>query len=374
MDGMRVLVAPDSFGGTLSAAEAAAAIADGWADGAVNDVVVTRPLSDGGPGFVDVLHTSLGGRLLAVNAPDPLGRTVPATVLVDGDTAYVESAQVCGLHLLAPHERDPKVTTSYGVGILIAAAVETGARTVVVGLGGSGTNDGGAGMMAALGAGPVGVDKTALMYGGAALYACTGLTGAPRLRGVALVAASDVDNPLLGIQGASAVFGPQKGATPNDVQILDAALTRWADVLEWELSAVGVGTLPGGGAAGGLGAALLALGARRASGIGLVRQLTGLDAALDDADLVVTGEGSFDWQSLRGKVAVGLAEAARERGIPCLVLAGRVEVGRRELAAAGIDGAYSLSEHLGSEERARAEAAPGLTALAGRVAREWSRV
>lgn len=371
---MRVLVAPDSFGGTLSAAEAAAAIADGWADGAANDVVVTRPLSDGGPGFVDVLHRSLGGQLLAVNAPDPLGRTVPATVLVDGDTAYVESAQACGLHLLAPHERDPKVTTSYGVGVLIAAAVETGARTVVVGLGGSGTNDGGAGMMAALGAGPVGVDKTALMYGGAALYACTGLTGAPRLRGVALVAASDVDNPLLGIHGASAVFGPQKGATPNDVQVLDAALTRWADVLEWELSAVGVGTLPGGGAAGGLGAALLALGARRASGIGLVRQLTGLDAALDDADLVVTGEGSFDWQSLRGKVAVGLAEAARERGIPCLVLAGRVEVGRRELAAAGIDGAYSLSEHLGSEERARAEAAPGLTALAGRVAREWSRV
>ena len=373
---MRVLIAPDSFGGTLSAAEAAAAIAEGWADGAGHDTVVTRPLSDGGPGFVDVLHATLGGDLLAVAAPDPLGRTVPATVLVVGDTAYVESAQACGLHLLAPHERDPKATTSYGVGVLIAAAVETGARTIVVGLGGSGTNDGGAGALAALGAAPLGASGAALLYGGAALLECTGLAGPPRLRGAQLVVASDVDNPLLGLHGASAVYGPQKGATPNDVQLLDAALARWAEVLEWELptSPAGLGTVPGGGAAGGLGAALLALGARRASGIGLVRDLIGLDAALDEADLVITGEGAFDWQSLRGKVAVGVAAAAQERGVPCLVLAGRVDVGRRELAAAGVDGAYSLVEHLGSQERALAEASGGLRALADRVAREWSRV
>ena len=141
---MRVLIAPDSFGGTLTAAEAAGAIAAGWTGGAAHDTVTARPLSDGGPGFVDVLHATLGGTLLGVAAPDPLGRAVPATVLLVGDTAYVESAQACGLHLLAPDERDPMGTTSYGVGVLIAAAVEAGATTVVVGLGGSGVNDGGA--------------------------------------------------------------------------------------------------------------------------------------------------------------------------------------------------------------------------------------
>ena len=372
---MRVLITPDSFGGTLSAAEAATAIADGWAAGAGHDTLQTRPLSDGGPGFVDVLHATLGGDLLAVTVPDPLGRVVPATVLVAGDTAYIESAQACGLHLLAPHERDPRSTTTYGVGVLIAAAVESGARTLVVGLGGSGTNDGGAGALAALGAAPVGPGGAALLYGGESLLACTGLTGEPRLRGVQLVAASDVDNPLLGLYGASAVFGPQKGATPDDVQVLDAALSRWADVLERELetSPLGLGTLAGGGAAGGLGAALLALGARRASGIGLVRELIGLDEALDEADLVITGEGSFDFQSLRGKVVAGVAEAAVERGVPCVVLAGRVEVGRRELAAAGVEAAYSLVEHVGSVDRAMSNASGGLTALAERVAREWSR-
>lgn len=371
---MRVLIAPDSFGGTLSAAQAAASIADGWLGAAGHDSVVVRPLSDGGPGFVDVLHANLGGELLAVTVPDPLGRSVPATVLMVGDTAYVESAQACGLHLLAPDERDPKIGTSYGVGVLLAAAVETGARTVVIGLGGSGTNDGGAGMLAALGAGPVGEGGTALPHGASPLLACTGLAGEPALRGVALVAASDVDNPLLGLYGASAVYGPQKGATRDDVQILDAALTRWADVLQRSLPAPpDLGALPGGGAAGGIGVALLALGATRQSGIGLVRDLIDLDAALDDADLVVTGEGSFDWQSLRGKVASGVASAALERGVPCLVLAGRVDVGRRELAVAGVEAAYSLVEHVGSVERAMSDAAGGLTALAGRVAREWSR-
>jgi glycerate kinase len=379
MGGMRVLIAPDSFGGTLSAAEAATAIAEGWAAGAPHDTLLVRPLSDGGPGFVDVVRAALGGDVLEVTVPDPLGRPVRAAVLLvddaGGRTAYLEAAQACGLHLLAPAERDPKATTSYGVGVLLAAAVETGAHTVVVGLGGTGTNDGGAGALAALGAAPLAVDGAALPYGGAALLACTGLSGPPRLRGARLVMASDVDNPLLGLHGASAVYGPQKGADRDDVQLLDAALAVWADVLERELPAApaGLAALPGAGAAGGLGAALLALGARRESGIGLVRSLTGLDAALDAVDLAVTGEGSCDWQSLRGKVVAGVAAAAQERGFPCLVLAGRVDAGRRELAAAGIEAAYSLVEHLGSVERAMTEAADGCRALAERVAKEWSR-
>jgi glycerate kinase len=372
---MDVLVVPDSFGGTLSAAQAADAIAAGWADGAPHDRVDPRPLSDGGPGFTEVLHAALGGDLLPLTVPDPLGRPVPATVLLAGGTAYVESAQACGLHHLAPGERDPKVTSTYGVGLMLAAAVEAGARRVVVGLGGSATNDGGAGMYAALGAPPLGAGGTALPYGGAALAACTGLGGVPALRGADLVLASDVDSPLLGLHGASAVYGPQKGADRADVLLLDSALQTWAEVLVAHLPGCppDLATLPGGGAAGGLGAALLALGGHREPGIELVRSLVGLDDALARAELVITGEGSFDFQSLRGKVVSGVAAAALERGVPCVVLAGQVHVGRREMAAAGVEAAYSLAEHAGSVDAAIREPAEGLRALAARVAKEWSR-
>src|SRR5690606_9191053 len=220
-------------------------------------------------------------------------------LLVDG-VGYVESAQACGLHLLRKSEQDPKVTTSYGLGLLLVAAVEAGAREIVVGLGGSAVNDGGAGMRAALGVAPVDAAGYALPYGGAALVGGAGWAGAPQLRQARLVAATDVDNPLLGPTGASAVFGPQKGATDDDVRLLDAALAQWAEVLERQLPTCppGLAGLPGAGAAGGIGAALLALGGRCESGIGLVQRLTGWDAALATADLVITGEGSFDQQSL----------------------------------------------------------------------------
>ncbi|TDC31295.1 glycerate kinase, partial [Micromonospora sp. KC213] len=324
---MRVLLCPDKFAGTLAAHEVAAAVADGWREVATGDDLLIRPLADGGPGFVAVLADALGGRRIPVPTLDPLGRPVEGEILLTDDgTAYLESAQACGLHLLSAAERDPKTTTSYGLGTLVAAAVEHGARTVVVGLGGSGTNDGGAGLLTALGA--TGLDDTgrALPYGGAALAGVAALDGAPRLRGATLVAATDVDNPLLGLHGASNVYGPQKGATRADVLLLDAALERWAAVLEKDLPGCppGLGTLPGGGAAGGLGAAILALGGRCESGIDLVTRAIGLDAALDAADLVITGEGSFDHQSLRGKVVAGVAGAARDRGVPCVVVAGRV--------------------------------------------------
>jgi glycerate kinase len=372
---VRVLICPDKFAGTLSAVEAAEAIAAGWRTGAPGDEVTLRPLADGGPGFLEVLEAAAGGRLVPAATVDPLGRPVPGSVLVTGDRAYLESAQACGLHLVEPDRRDPKVTTSYGLGLLLLAAVETGVREVVIGLGGSATNDAGAGMLTALDAAPLDAAGYALPYGGAALAGCVALGGVPRLRDVRLVAATDVDNPLTGLYGASSVFGPQKGASREDVLLLDAALERFAAVLEKDLPRCpqGLAGLPGAGAAGGLGAALLALGGRPASGIGLVRELTGLDAALDTADLVITGEGSFDAQSLRGKLVSGVAEAARDRGLPCLVLAGRVTAGRREAAAAGVTEARSLVEHLGSVERAMAEAADGLTGLAARLAHQWSR-
>ncbi|OKJ35156.1 hypothetical protein AMK25_28495 [Micromonospora sp. TSRI0369] len=378
---MRVLLCPDKFAGTLSAPEVAAAVAEGWRDVAPGDELLVRPLADGGPGFVEVLAEALGGRRLPVPTVDPLGR--PATgeiLLTDDGTAYLESAQACGLHLLADAERDPKATTSYGLGLLVTAAVEAGARTVVVGLGGSATNDGGAGMLVPLGVTPLDAAGRALPYGGAALTAVAALDGEPRLRGATLVAATDVDNPLLGLHGASSVFGPQKGADRADVLLLDAALQRWAEVLTERLPGCppGLGALPGGGAAGGLGAAVLALGGRCESGIGLVTRAVRLDAALDAADLVITGEGSFDHQSLRGKVVAGVAGAARDRGVPCVVLAGRVSTGRREAAAAGVTDAYSLVEHFGGEEHGGVDAAmtrpaEGLRALGARLAGQWSR-
>jgi glycerate kinase len=373
---MRVLVCPDRFAGTLSAVEVAAAVAAGWLAAAPGDTVTTRPLADGGPGFVDVLAQALDGRRMAVPTVDPLGRPTTGEVLLSGDTAYVESAQACGLHLLTPQERDPTRATSYGLGALVLAPVEAGARRVVIGLGGSATNDGGAGLLAALGAAPVDASGYALPYGGVPLLACAGLAGAPRLRAdVTLVAATDVDSPLTGPLGTSSGDGPAQGATPEQVVLLDSALERFAVVLEKDLPGCppGLARLPGAGAAGGLGAAILALGGRCESGIGLVRDLVRLDAALDEVDLVITGDGSFDDRSLRGRVVAVVAGAARERGLPCLVLAGRVDAGPAAAAAAGVTAAHSLVAEMGGVEAAMARPAAGLRRLASRLARQWSR-
>jgi glycerate kinase len=341
---MRVVICPDKFAGTLTAVDAANAIAEGWRAVVQADELVIRPVADGGPGFVEVLHASLGGELVEVATTDPLGRPVTGQVLIVGDTAYVESAHACGLHHLAADERDPKATTTAGLAALVDAA--GAAQRVVIGLGGSGTNDGGRGFVEAL-----------------------------KPLSASLVGASDVDNPLTGPEGASAVFGPQKGATPEDVRLLDARLADWAKHLEETMPTCpsGLARLPGGGAAGGLGAAILALGGRIISGIDLVRDQTGLDAALSGADLVITGEGSFDHQSLRGKVIAGVAGAARDVGIPCVVLAGRVTTGRREQGAAGVTEAFSLVEHFGSVEWAMAEPVRGLRELASRLATQYSR-
>lgn len=376
---MRVLICPDKFAGTLSAPEAAAAVAEGWREAKPDDEMVLRPLADGGPGFVEVLAAAIkGATRLPVQTVDPLGRPAAGEVLLAGTTAYVESAQACGLHLLAPGERDPNRTTSYGLGLLIAAAAEAGATEVIVGLGGSATNDGGAGMLAALGAGPVDAAGYALPYGGAPLITADKLAGTPTLRPVSLIAATDVDNPLTGLHGASNVFGPQKGASREDVLRLDAALEHFAGVLERDLGVTGLTTAPGGGAAGGLGAVLIALGSRMlggrvVSGIALITEAIGLEAELDRADLVITGEGSFDHQSLRGKVAAGVANGARDRGLPCVVVAGRVETGMREAAAAGVTETHSLVDHFGGTDQALAEPARGLREIGARLAGQWSR-
>jgi glycerate kinase len=345
---MRVVVAPDSFGAEVGAVEAAAAIADGWRSVAPYDDIDMVPMSDGGPGFVDVLAAATGGRLVGAEVADPLGRPVIARLLIVGDTAYVESAQACGLRLLAAGERDPSRTMTTGVGQLLrAAADQDGVRRIVVGLGGSATNDGGRGAWDVLG-------------------------DAPFPRPVELVAATDVDNPLLGPNGASAVFGPQKGADRAMVLDLDDRLRAWADDVERRVGVAGLRDRPGAGAAGGLGFALFAWGATRVSGVALVADAVGLADRIADADLVVTGEGSFDAQSLRGKVPAGVARLAQDAGVPCVVVAGRVEVGRRDAAAAGVEASYAVADVLGSPAAALAAGAAGIRTTAAAVARMWS--
>jgi glycerate kinase len=365
---VRILVCPDKFAGTLTAAAAASAIAAGWSAAAPYDPVTQRPLADGGPGFLDALAAGLGGVRRSVETSDPLGRPVRAQLLDCGPTVYVEAAEAVGLHLLTPAERDPTRTSSYGLGALLLAA---GPAEIVVGLGGSATNDAGAGLLAALGAVPVSASGEPLPPGGLPLAECARLIGSPPK--LSLFAASDVDSPLTGPDGASFTYGPQKGARPHDLPALDAALGHFAEVMERDLAGcpTGLATLPGSGAAGGLGAALLALGARRVAGFDLVRSAIGLDAALDECDLVITGEGSFDEQSLHGKVVAGVAAAALRRRLPCLVLAGRVEVGERAARSAGVTRAYALVDELGSVPAALSAPAEGLRGLAERIAGEW---
>lgn len=360
---MRILVAPDKYAGTLTATQAAAAIADGWRRRAPGDHLDLAPMADGGPGFLDVLHASLGGDLLAATVTGPFGEPVPAAILLVGRTAYVESALACGLALTgrAGAER----ATTYGVGELVLAATQAGAEEVVVGLGGSGSNDGGAGLLAALGA----TGDRPLDQGGAAL---AGISSADvgrareRLAGVRLIAASDVDNPLTGLFGATKVFGPQKGLAEQDLPRLDGALQDLAAVTDRHLAAA-----KGAGAAGGLGFGLMLLGAERLPGFDVVADAVGLRDRARAADLVVTGEGAFDFSSRGGKVPAGMAQLAAEAVRPCIVLAGAVVIGAREMRTLGVESAYSLVDLVG-EERAFADPAGALADLAERVARTWS--
>ena len=384
---MHVVIAPDCFTGTLTATQAAEAMAAGWHDTAPLDTLTLLPLSDGGPGFLDVLAGSLVGDTVALTVSDPLGREVPAAILVVGAegerTAYIESAQAAGLHLLGPDERNPALTSTWGVGQLLQAALAEKPKRIVIGLGGSGTNDGGAGLLAALGAGP----SDHLARGGRALAtapddALSGLLSVrEQLAGVDLVIASDVENPLLGFKGASAVFGPQKGATQDVAQELEGALGRFTEIVARTVSepldlltgaARRLEREPGAGAAGGLGYALFLLGGRRVSGVDLVLDAVAFHEVVRGCDLVVTGEGMFDWQSLQGKVASGVAVAALEAGLPSVVLAGQVMVGRRETMGLGISGTYAVAETPEQVDAALLDPVGTLRARAARVARTWS--
>ncbi len=392
--GVRVLLAPDSFGSSLTAPEAAEALRAGWLAGAPHDEIVACPLADGGPGFVETIHSSLGGQVIPVTVTGPLGDPVPAVVLLvpaHDDvpaTAYVETAQAIGLPLVPPDRRDPGRTTTRGVGELLRHARTTGAARVVVGLGGSSTNDGGAGMLVGLGLSDL---AGRLGSGGAALVGLQpeDVAGLRELRreweGVEVVAACDVDVPLLGLQGASAGFAPQKGASPQQAQELEAALGHLSrlvgaalgsverpDLLSGAPGAARLAAVPGAGAAGGLGFGLAALGARLVGGAALVADEVGLADRIAAADVVVTGEGRFDWQSLHGKVVSEVAARAVPFAVPVVVVAGQVLVGRHELAEVGVAAAYAVGTSPDEVERALADPAGTLRARAVRVARTWS--
>ncbi len=366
---VKVLICPDSFTGTLSAAEAAEAMASGWSSVAPGDELVLRPLSDGGPGFLDAIRAGRGGVQHALSVTGPLGSPVTAEyVMTDDATAWIESAGAAGLHLVPAERRDPMRTTSRGVGELIAAALGGGAARIVVGVGGTGTCDGGAGLLRALGATsdpPDGMDQ-----GGALLARLGSLDLAAALDavgGCVLEVATDVDVPLLGARGAARGFAAQKGATPDQVEQLEAAMTHWASLLGRTADGRSAAVALGAGAGGGLGAALIRLGARRVPGIGTVLEAADLPALMAGVDLVITGEGSFDWQSLRGKVVAGVAATALEWGLPVLVLAGQVEVSRREWITAGVAAAFPAAAQPGESH------GEGVARAAARAARTWSR-
>jgi len=350
---MKVVLAPDKFAGTLSAAEAAAALARGWTRARPGDELVAVPMADGGEGTLAVVAAGVAGaQRVEVEVADALGRPRMATWLrLPDGTALIEAAEACGLSRLAAGERDPLRTTSYGVGQLLRAAADAGATPLVVGLGGSASVDGGAGLAIALGAVLRRADGNRLRVGGRSVGELVSAEPAAPL-GAPVVLAGDVTNPLLGPAGAARVFGPQKGATPEVVELLEAALTVFADVLERDLPGGPWRGVPGAGAAGGLGFALLALtGARIVPGAAAVADLLGLERALEGAGVAVTGEGSLDASSAGGKAPLHVLARGRAHGARVLAVAGRVRDGagdafddHRDLGPEGLSRAADLVE------------------------------
>lgn len=327
---MRVLIAPDSFKGSLDPLAVATALRDGWQRARSLDETRLSPLADGGEGTLEAIKAAGGDWIeLPAHARDPLGNPIRATFLRRGDEGVVELAAASGLSRVPADERNALAASTFGTGLVLAAAIGLGVCRVVIGLGGSATTDGGAGLLSALGVRFLDASGVELPEGGGALnrLARVDLSElSPILADVHVTVASDVTNPLLGKRGAAAVYGPQKGADEKQVARLDANLAHYADVLE-EACGRSVRAVPGAGAAGGTTAGLLAIADRFASfeilsGVGVVMELTGFDAALASSDLVLTGEGRVDEQTAFGKTAFGVATRAREAGVPCVCFAG----------------------------------------------------
>lgn len=371
---MKIVIAPDSFKESLSAADVASAIAEGlktvWPDADLTLV----PVADGGEGTVQALVDATKGALEMTDAHDPLGRPIRAQfgLLGAGDTAVVEVAAASGLDRLKPAERDPFRASSFGTGEVIRAALNHGPVELIIGLGGSATNDGGAGLLQALGARLTDSHGHELEPGNAALeqLADIDLSGVdPRLAHCRLTIASDVTNPLCGRSGASAVFGPQKGAHARDIERLDANLRRLGDALESASNKRGLTEQPGAGAAGGIGAALLALGGTIEPGIDRIARAAGLPEALQGADYLFTGEGRMDAQTIHGKTPIGVARFGIDAGVPVIALAGSLAADAAVVNEYGIDAVFSITPSPMTLETALADAEGNLRRTATQVAR-----
>lgn len=372
---MKIVIAPDSFKGSLTARQAADAIERGVRRATPDVDIISIPMADGGEGTVRALVDVTGGRLIPVRVTGPLGEPVAATygILGDGTTAVIEMAEAAGLHLVGTMP-DPLHATTRGVGELILDALGHGAERIIVGLGGSATNDGGAGMAQALGIRLLDADGRDLPVGGAALadldrIDCTGLD--PRVTRTPIILASDVTNPLAGPDGASAVFGPQKGATPAMVEQLDQALSHYAAVIHRDTSR-SVGIIPGSGAAGGLGAGFLAFtDATMRSGVDLVTETVGLKERAVGADYCFTGEGRIDGQTQYGKTPMGVARAVHEAAPAChvIALAGSIGEDAEQLNALGFAAVFGIQPEAVSLQEALAGASRNLERTAEQVMR-----
>jgi glycerate kinase len=373
---MKIVIAPDSFKDSLSAQGVTEAIALGLALVWPQATLVKCPMADGGEGTVESILAACEGELRRTRVRGPLGAPVEAAWgwLPHNHIAIIEMAEASGLQLVPPGQRDACISSTFGTGELIRAALDAGAQRVILAIGGSATNDGGAGAMQALGVKLLDAQGQTLVPGGLALAQLARLDLSeldPRLAEVRFDIAADVNNPLCGPHGASAIFGPQKGASPAQVQQLDQALGHFADLCAPALGR-DVRDEPGSGAAGGLGFAAKAfLGARFQAGVEVVAELVGLAEAVQGADLVITGEGRFDAQTLRGKTPFGVARIARQHGVPVIVIAGTLGEGYQELYSHGIDAAFAVTSGPMSLEQACAEAPRLLRERATDIARVW---
>jgi glycerate kinase len=370
---MGIVIAPDKFKGSLTAPEVARHLAAGLRLTAADLPVVTLPVSDGGDGFLDAM-VAAGYRRVPVAAEGPTGQPVATSYAELDGVAVVELAETAGLTRLPGGRPAPLTASSYGTGQVMRAALEADCRTLVVGLGGSACTDGGAGMLQALGARLADRDGTAVRRGGAALgdLKSVDLSGLhPGLTRTEVVVAADVNNPLTGPQGAAAVYGPQKGASPREVAQLDRALAHWAWLVAASTGA-GAAEAPGSGAAGGAGFAMMALlGASLRPGIDLVLELTGFAQKLREARMVITGEGTLDGQTLNGKAPAGVAAAARKASVPVIAVAGHSTLNQRQLHSLGILAAYALTDIEPDRQRCISHAGPLLERLGARLASEW---
>lgn len=369
----KIVVAPDKFKGSLTAVQAAQAIADGLRRSRADIDVVQLPVADGGDGTV-AAALAAGYEPRTATVQGPTGEPVEATFAVRGEQAVLELAEASGLSRLPHGTRAPLTASTYGTGQLLLAALDAGCRSLILGVGGSASTDGGAGMAQALGARFLSAAGEEVGRGGAALLDLDRVDPTlldPRLASTTVILACDVDNPLVGAQGAATVYGPQKGATSDDVELLDKALSHYAEVVHRDMG-LHLSHRAGAGAAGGTGAGAIAfLGAVSSSGIELMLEVVGFARAVEGADLVITGEGSLDAQSLSGKTPVGVARAAASAGVPVIALVGRLEVGPDELRAVGITSARAILELEPDDILAQRDAAVLLARLAEEVGASW---